>query len=152
MRKKKGEFMQKDMAKRMGLSTETISRYKRQGVDITSEDAIRAHQLTKRDRGIARVKTTGDLHAEKLRLIKAQADKAELEVRRIKRELVPVEEVRTDLLRIGSVVKALIVRLESDLPPVLHGLEPADMQLRLRESCDGILMQLSEMSAYIGDT
>lgn len=139
---------QKEMARRVGVNKSVITKYKALGVDVTDEDAVRRHKAENK-RGGQPNESYGDLRAEKLRLTKAQADRAELEVRRLRRELVAVEEVRADLLRIGSTVKALILRLESDLPPTLHGLEPAEMQLRIRESVDKILSQLSEMASYM---
>lgn len=139
----------REVAAKVGCTIRALSKYKLEGVDVYDVEAVRKHRESKRTGDVPRAGNDPDIKEEKRRLTKAQADKAELEVRRLRGELVPVAEVREDMLRIGGAVKAAMLRLENDLPPRLHGLEPGAMQVPIRESIDGILAQLSEMTSGV---
>lgn len=135
------------MAERIGCTPQTLRKYRDMaGVDITDEEAVRAFRNTLRFGDVPTAAGAPDIRAEKLRLTKAQADRAELEVRRLRGELIPLAEVREALVRIGGAVKAHLLRFENDLPPRLHGLEPGDMQIPIREAVDTVLCRLSDMT------
>jgi len=58
-------------------------------------------------------------------------------------------KVEEDLIRIGAAVKGAILRMEADLPPMLDGASPAQMQRTIREKTDEVLASLSEASSDI---
>jgi len=57
--------------------------------------------------------------------------------------------VEESMLRIGAAVKAAIMRMEADLPPMLEGMTPAGMQKVIREKVDEVLSTLSDANAQI---
>lgn len=59
---------------------------------------------------------------------------------------VTVEEA---FIRIGAAVKSSILRMEADLPPMLHGADPATMQKIIRGKVDEIMKMLSEAQATV---
>ena len=82
-----------------------------------------------------------------------QTQKTKLECERIQHWLdidrgkfVSIEGVANDMLKIGGAVKAAMLRLEADLPPMLVGLDEAAMQIKIRAQGDEILRLFAEMS------
>jgi len=53
------------------------------------------------------------------------------------------------LMRIGSAVKAAVLRMEADLPPMLEGATPATMQRMIREKTDEVMTTLSDATADV---
>ena len=53
------------------------------------------------------------------------------------------------LMRIGSAVKAAVLRMEADLPPMLEGATPAAMQRMIREKTDEVMTTLSDATADV---
>jgi predicted DNA-binding transcriptional regulator AlpA len=59
-------------------------------------------------------------------------------------ELVPVGEVRQSITRVVSAARAQLLKLSSDVPPRLAGLNEAEMQTIIREEITEILTRLSD--------
>lgn len=53
------------------------------------------------------------------------------------------------LIRIAAAVKAAILRMEADLPPMLEGADPPTMQRIIRGKVDEVMAMLSEESAKV---
>lgn len=136
-----------DIAHAVGCSVATIKGYRSQlGDRVYDIPFMIAHRQGLKGGGAPYTKSSPDQAAAKLRLTNAQADIAELAAARKRGDQVDVSSVREDMLRIGGAVKASMLRLESDLPPLLVGLEAGAMQTRIRESTDAILLQLADMT------
>lgn len=60
-------------------------------------------------------------------------------------------KVEEDLIRIGAAVKGAILRMEADLPPMLEGMTPPQMQKLIRDKTDEVLTILSEATSSIWD-
>lgn len=58
-------------------------------------------------------------------------------------------KVEEALMRIAAAVKASIMRMEADLPPMLEGMTPAQMQVTIRQKVDEVLVNLSDASAEV---
>ena len=58
-------------------------------------------------------------------------------------------KVEEDLIRIGAAVKGSVLRMEADLPPMLEGMTPAQMQVTIRQKVDEVLTTLSEATSEI---
>jgi hypothetical protein len=58
-------------------------------------------------------------------------------------------KVEESLVRIAAAVKASILRMEADLPPMLEGMTPAKMQKVIRQKVDEVLVNLSEASSEV---
>jgi hypothetical protein len=57
--------------------------------------------------------------------------------------------VEESMLRIGAAVKAAIMRMEADLPPMLEGMAPAGMQKVIRAKVDETMAMLNDESSKI---
>lgn len=57
--------------------------------------------------------------------------------------------VEESLIRIGAAVKAACLRLEADLPPMLEGASPAQMQNVIRQKVDEVMTSLSEAASKV---
>lgn len=53
------------------------------------------------------------------------------------------------LIRIAAAVKAAVLRMEADLPPMLEGMDPAAMQRTIRGKVDEVMTMLSDETAKI---
>ena len=73
------------------------------------------------------------LVAARLRKLKAEADKAEHEAARMKREAVSIDLVRDNVARATHAMLAGLRRLEGDLPPLLAGLTESQILPVLRQ-------------------
>jgi len=58
-------------------------------------------------------------------------------------------KVEEDLIRIGAAVKGAVLRMEADLPPMLEGMSPAQMQSTIRQKVDEVLTTLSDAADEI---
>lgn len=131
------------LAKRYGITARHLARLKKAGVDIHDERAVYdfRNQHGRPD--------SVDYAAERAAKTRAERQLVEHKLDVLRRNHVPVSEVREDLLRIGSAIKAQMLRLEVDLPPVLEGLTAAQMQARIREKADLILSLWSDATSEI---
>ena len=138
------------IAAAVGVSRRTLSNYERAGCDVTSLPAIRRHMATLRHGGtMPAIAARGSpLAAARLALTNARADKAELECRRLHRELVSVDEVRGDLASIRDAVKVALAELVDTLPARLAGLGPPEMERVIAEHTSATLARLADADTY----
>jgi phage terminase Nu1 subunit (DNA packaging protein) len=87
-----------------------------------------------------------DIEAETLRLTKARADKADLEVRELKRELVPYKDVQDASFEKFRMVRDQFMNIPSRLSPILAAEKEAK---KVRELLDKEIRQVLE--ALSGD-
>lgn len=72
-----------------------------------------------------------------------QCEKQELELAILRRDHIPVEEVRTEVARMVANAKQLLLAIPSSLASTVVGLSPAEAERQLRE---GILRALEQLS------
>ena len=98
---------------------------------------------------IARLSSVTDKH--QAQTIKLQIDGLinAYKLREAAGKYVSRTKVEEDLIRIGAAVKGSILRMEADLPPMLEGMTPAQMQKVIREKTEEILASLSDASSEI---
>jgi hypothetical protein len=58
-------------------------------------------------------------------------------------------DVQNAFYKLGAVMRAGIMRLQADLPPVLEGRTPAEMAKRIGEAADKLLTELSSNAAEV---
>ena len=127
------------IARKHGISRQTVSAWKQEGVDLTDPQAV-ADRLT-----LMREKTSQPtLTDERRRKLKADADMAELRVAQTKGELISRAEVDLEMRRVGSVFGAALERLQADLPPMLEGLKVESMAGVIREATDNVRRAMVE--------
>ena len=99
------------------------------------------------------IKRASDIDAVKILKEKLAGIKIAVQVRAETRELVPVGEVRQSITRVVSAARSQLLKLASDTPPKLAGLNEAEMQTIIRDEITEILTRLSdETSALYADS
>lgn len=127
------------IARKHGISRQTVSAWKQEGVDLTDPQAV-ADRLT-----LMREKTSQPtLSEERRRKLRADADLAELNVRKAKGLLIPRAEVHAEMQRVGTVFRGAVKRLEADLPDLLDGMSASQMTLAIGQKCDEVLRGMVE--------
>lgn len=167
-----------DRAAEIGVSVPTLNTWKRCGVDIWADDQVRRQIAKMRnippelkpewlpqvepltepgddptqidiEAIIGRLSGVTDKH--QAQTIKLQIDGLinAYKLREAAGKYVSRTKVEEDLIRIGAAVKGSILRMEADLPPMLEGMTPAQMQKVIREKTEEILASLSDASSEI---
>jgi hypothetical protein len=84
-----------------------------------------------------------DYYAERARRTKVEADRAQIKLRIEERNAVPAEEISNVMTKIAAVTRVKLARLEGELPPLLEGIQAADMQAIIAEKIAAVLDELS---------
>ena len=150
----------------IGVSVATLAHWENDGCNIEDDDSVRAHvgKLQRRPKTInaeyytppEQLDETPDIAFLKDQLLRTQDDK---DAKRIKTQIegllsaqklevlnqsyISMEEVKSAYIKLGSVIRAGIMRLQADLPPILEGRTPSEMAKRIGESADKLLTELS---------
>lgn len=95
------------------------------------------------------IKRAGDIDTVKILKEKLAAIKIAVGIRADTRELVPVGEVRQSITRVVSAARAQLLKLSSDVPPKLAGLNESEMQMILRDEITEILTKLSDETSIL---
>ena len=95
------------------------------------------------------IKRASDIDAVKILKEKLAGIKIAVQVRAETRELVSVGEVRQSITRVVSAARAQLLKLSSDVPPKLAGLNEAEMQTIIREEITEILTRLSDETSSL---
>jgi hypothetical protein len=167
-----------DRAAEIGVSIPTLNSWKRCGVDIMDDAQVRRQVAKMRnippdlkpgwlpqvdpltepgddptqidiEAIIGKLSSVTDKH--QAQTIKLQIDGLinAYKLREAAGKYVSRTKVEEDLIRIGAAVKGSILRMEADLPPMLEGMTPAQMQKVIREKTEEILASLSDASSEI---
>jgi phage terminase Nu1 subunit (DNA packaging protein) len=117
------------LAKLLNLTERRVQQLAKEGVIPRAErgkyelaGAVRGYIAYLQERAEGRQVETRDAHAERTRLIKAQADKTELEVDERKGALIPAERVIEAWEQLVSAFRARVLALPSKLVPRLASL------------------------------
>jgi hypothetical protein len=164
-------------AVQIGVAVVTMKNWQKAGVDIFDDDAVRARlRKTKTlppdlkpewrpqvnpppsdadptsidiETIIQQLSTATDKHAAQM--VKTQIDGLlnAYKLREAAGKYVSKDVVREALIKVGTTFKAAVLRMEADLPPMLEGASPAQMQRIIREKVDEVLRALSEESSKV---
>lgn len=173
---------QLERANQIGCTVQTLKNWSRLGVDIWDDDEIRAkvsklrhlpHELKPEfapkasipiippdsdptsvdiEAIIGQIGAATDKHSAQT--VKTQIDALvnAYKLREAAGKYVPKSTVEEALIRIGAAVKAACLRLEADLPPMLEGASPAQMQNTIRQKVDEVMNALSEAASHVWET
>lgn len=156
----------------IGVSVSTLVHWEDDGCDIADDDSVKAHvaKLQRTPKGInesylperEQLDETPDIAFLKDQLLRTQDER---DAKRIKTQIdgllsaqklevlnnsyISVIEVKEAYVKLGSIIRAGIMRLQADLPPVLEGLEPSQMAKRISESADKLLTELSDSASEL---
>jgi transcriptional regulator with XRE-family HTH domain len=128
---------QADRAAALGVSVRTLREWERAGISQTE-------MVDRANRQRERAGASGSMTEVRLRKLTAEAELRELELSRLRGEVISFREVEEAVVRIGAAVRAAVTRLEADLPQALEGLDAPAMQRTIRAAVDLILADLSE--------
>lgn len=174
MKRKKRKPSLQSIADRHGISRQTLYKYRDNGVDIYDDEAIKQYRLnipgsiqaTKpkfvKDPSLQPELELNDSKSiyeqidkatnfEQARFLKMKSD-AKIQAHKYEVEIgnyTKNSEIRENILRIGSAIKAALLRYESDLPPMLEGLTAAKVQKIIRQKNNHILSMFSNLSAEL---
>lgn len=168
-----------DRAAQIGVSIPTLDSWKRCGVNVFDDDEVRRRIAKMRnippelkpefqpqvsaissppsddptqidiESIIAQMLTVTDKHQAQTVKIQIDGLVNAYKLREAAGLYVSRAKVEEDLIRIGAAVKGAILRMEADLPPMLDGASPAQMQRTIRDKTDEVLAALSDASSEI---
>lgn len=124
-----------------GITNPTLLQWESEGINPYDPTAMSERAARKHAGG------GSEMHAARLRKLKAEAKSAELKAGELEGRLIALDEVEACFVRIGTVTKSLLIRLQADLPPMLEGQTPSRMQTIIAEAVNSILMQMSDPDA-----
>jgi DNA-binding transcriptional MerR regulator len=135
----KGNRTQAELAKLAGVTVRTIREWEKEGVDVYDLQSLMARASKVREREEA----TEDLAGVKLRKLKAEADLKEHELQVERGLFVSKDEVVTEGVRMGIVIKGIMLKLSSDLTPILAGRPAGEIKKVLDKYAREKLTELS---------
>lgn len=127
------------MAELVGTTPQTLRIWAKEGIDITDERAVRERAKSKEIRGAA----AEDMQGVKLRKLTAEANLKEHELEVERGKVVPKEQVLSEGMRMGMVIKGIFLKLSSDLAPVLAGRPAGEIKTALDKYAREKLTELS---------
>ena len=170
----------RERAVQIGVSTQTLTTWEKNGVDVHDDDSVRAKLARMRNlpptlkpdwhptvsQSVAAPPADDPTQIDIESIIgqlanitdKHQAQTVKLQIdgllnayklREAAGKYVARAKVEEDLIRIGAAVKGSVLRMEADLPPMLEGMTPAQMQVTIRQKVDEVLTTLSDAAAEI---
>lgn len=109
---------QKQIAEALQISPRRVSQLILDGMPV---DSIAAAEKWRQDR-LAKDNTAEALRGERIRLVRAQAERHETENEVRRGQLLEIGDVRADCIRVTTLARDRFLRLSHDLPPKLEGL------------------------------
>lgn len=174
-RKKRGSLLTR--AAEIGMSVEALRVWQKLGVDVFDDESIRkylrrARQIPSNIRDDLKPKVAAvqmpedptDIDIETIiRQLSAVTDKSQAQtvklqidgllnaykLREAAGKYVSRGTVEEALMRIAAAVKAAVMRMEADLPPMLDGASPAEMQRLIRGKVDEVMNVLADESSKV---
>jgi phage terminase Nu1 subunit (DNA packaging protein) len=152
---------QSELASEAGVSRQIISRYVKQGKIKTREDG--GINLNEGLQVLSKIKTKGSngngndkdkkrsLWEEQARLAGHKADIAEMESRKLAKELVEVDLVVAEFGKLVTAVRQRLLGLGSRLAPQLSKKPPAFIKRKLDTAIDEVLNEFGKYNAETGE-
>ena len=139
------------IARLFGVSERRIQQLAKDGIIPKAEKGkyelvgcVRGYIAFLQERAFGKDVMTIDAHQERARLLKAQADKTELEVKMLNRTLIPVEEVKSDWSAMAVAFRTRLLGLPTRGAHSATGLkEFHEVEQALRELVHEALNELS---------
>jgi phage terminase Nu1 subunit (DNA packaging protein) len=139
------------IARLFGVSERRIQQLAKDGIIPKAEKGkyelvgcVRGYIAFLQERAFGKDVMTIDAHQERARLLKAQADKTELEVKMLNRDLIPVEEARIVWAGMVMTCRAKILSIPTRGAQIVTGLtEFHEVENALREFSNEILNEFS---------
>ncbi len=148
------KLTQAQLAKKYNVTRETVNKWKNlDKIDIYDEDVVASHS---RKNSASSHKVRGSIHEQianaknfdDARFIKTkiEAAKQQQQLEILQGDYIKNSEVKESTIRILSILKAGMQKLESDLPNKLYGLDAADIQKEIRAATTSLLTQFNQIA------
>jgi translation initiation factor 2 alpha subunit (eIF-2alpha) len=136
--------MMAQLAIKYGVAYDVIRKAHAEGVDVYDENAM-ADRIAKRmpntiSTASGKVGSLADVKIEKLR---KETERLQLKIDAEKKRLVPIDQVRRDMVRIANAVRSELMRFAGDVPN-WEGLKAAEMQRRVDEKVEAMCTDLAD--------
>ena len=145
--KLKGTEGRRDLCSIYRVTEATISRWKRDGVDMHDPQAVKKHiasLLVKPPAYRASALDPQSCDQARTRKMALQCVQLERQIDREDGDWTHNDVIKEDTLAAATVLKTGMLKLEAELPPVLAGLNEADMQTAMRPRLDALLREFVE--------
>jgi transposase-like protein len=136
-----------ELARRHGVSRETLRKWRSEGLDISDEKAVASRVSLKNGRDQDSTTGEGESLAEaKTRRARADADRSEIVARQAAGSVIDVTDVEELFTQLGAELRSRILGWIGVLPPMLEGLDACRIQAILRTKVTELLTQIHENS------
>ena len=134
-----------DLKKHLGSRRHRIAKNAKIKPETKQDDKLLANETTEQSIEQIERLLIGSMDIDNIKIYheKLKALKVGLQVRMQTRELLPVGEVKEDMIRIASAVRSELLRFSNDFSPRLEGLTAAKIQALIHEEMTRILTNLS---------
>jgi hypothetical protein len=141
--KKPKSMTQAQLAAKFKVARQSISAWKREGVDLTDMKALEGRAAAMK----TRVADSEDMQAAKLRKVSAEADRQQIAAKREAGELVPAANIFAEGEAAGRAFQTALNRLEGGLPGRLAGRTAGEIKGILHTSFRELLQELADRPA-----
>jgi DNA-binding transcriptional MerR regulator len=141
----KGNRTQAELADLAGVTTRSIREWEKEGVNVYDLTALMARASKIQEKK----NESEDLAGVKLRKLKAEADLKEHELEVERGLFVSQESQRADGQKLGLVLQGIMLKMASDLTPVLAGRPAGEVKKAIDKYAREKLVELSQ---YAPDT
>jgi len=122
-----------------GITNPTLLQWENEGINPYDHAAMSERNARKHGGS-----TSAEMSLAKLTKLQAEARSATLKADTMAGKLIALDEVETAMTRIGNVTKALLVRLQADLPPALEGQTASRMAIIIAEAVESVLRAMND--------
>jgi|GEM_PF-2285922 len=127
------------ICRRYKITSATLAAWELEGIDIFSDQQMRERNSRKHGGS-----NSAEMAIARLQKLQAEARSATLKADEMAGKLIDIVEVEACFVRIGTVTKALLVRMQADLPPMLEGQSASRMAKIISEAVESVLRSMSD--------
>jgi hypothetical protein len=132
------------IARKFKVARQTVSLWKREGIDLTDMKALAARAATVK----ARVADSEDMQAAKLRKVSAEADRQQIAASREAGELVLAAGIAAEGKAAGLAFRQALEKLTHDLPPLIGGRPATEIFTILKREHRSLLEKLRDTEPH----
>ena len=148
---------QKKIIEIFNITRKSIAQWRREGKEGVPEKENGQENLAKwreffasnPDAGFFDGKPRLDRESLLCQKLTVEIECKKIELKKLEDTCIDMIDVQNAFYKLGAVMRAGIMRLQADLPPVLEGRSPAEMAKRIGEAADKLLTELSSNAAEV---
>jgi hypothetical protein len=121
------------------ITNPTLLQWEAEGVNIYCDE-----QMTERNARKHGGNNSAEMAIARLQKLQAEARCSTLKADEMAGKLIDIAEVEACFVRIGTVTKSLLIRMQADLPPALEGQSASRMAKIISEAVESVLRSMSD--------